>query len=134
MSEIGFGAWGIGGAADALPTYGPSNDHESKQAIRRAFDLGVKLYNTAELYGYGHSERLIGAVFRGVRAEAIIATKAGLLDSSGAQDFTAQHLQESLKGSLRPLRTDYVDLFQLHSPPTDLLREQPGILSLLQSL
>ena len=67
VSEIGFGAWGIGGVANGTIGYGPTDDRESLRALHRALELGVTFYDTADLYGYGHSEQLLGEAFRGVR-------------------------------------------------------------------
>ena len=81
VSEIGFGAWGIGSDKGA-PAYGPTDDQESKAALRKAYDLGVNFYDTSDFYGSGHSERLIGESLKDVRSSVVIATKVGLLDSN----------------------------------------------------
>jgi len=133
VSEIGFGAWGIGGPADGSPAYGPTDDAESKLALRTAYDLGITFYDTSDLYGYGRSERLIGETFADVREKIVIATKVGLLDINDTADFSPSHIRSSLEGSLNRLRTDYVDLYQLHSPPIELL-EQDDVLSTLEAL
>ena len=65
MSEIGFGAWGIGGSKGGAKAYGPTDDGESRLALQAAFDRGITFYDTSSLYGYGHSEELIGEVFAG---------------------------------------------------------------------
>ena len=134
VSEIGFGAWGIGGVANGAIAYGPTDDQESKRALRRAYHLGVNFYDTSGLYGYGHSERLIGEVLKDVRDRVIITTKVGFLDADGAQDFSPKHIRQSLAASLKRLQTDYVDLYQLHSPPIDALGRDESILSALRSL
>lgn len=134
VSEIGFGSWGIGGNVNGAIAYGPTDDHESKLALRRAFELGVTFYDTSDFYGFGHSEYLIGQVLREVRSQIIIATKVGLIDASGAQDFSPQHIRKSAEASLRRLQTDYIDLYQLHSPLIDVLQQDDRILSTLQSL
>ena len=77
VSEIGFGAWGIGGSSKQAAAYGPTDDEESTRALRRAFDLGVTFYDTADLYGDGQSERLIGAAFKDLRPRVVIASKVG---------------------------------------------------------
>jgi len=76
VSEIGFGGWAVGGNRFGN-SYGPTDDAESIRAIRRAFDLGCNFFDTADVYGHGHSEELIGAALAGVRPQAIIATKVG---------------------------------------------------------
>src|SRR5215467_12292756 len=80
VSDIGFGCWAIGGPfmldgkADG---WGPVNDDESVAAIRRALDLGISLFDTADVYGTGHSEHVLGRALAGRRDEAVIATKFG---------------------------------------------------------
>ena len=128
VSEIGFGGWGIGGAAEGAVAYGATSDGESLASLRRAYDLGITFYDTAPLYGYGHSERLMGEAFSGVRSNVLIATKAGLLDAQDRQDFSVAHLERSLEESLGRLRTDYVDLFLLHSPPLESIAENRPLL------
>lgn len=134
VSEIGFGAWGIGGDVNGSVAYGPTDDKESRRALQRAFELGIRFYDTADFYGYGHSEELIGQVLKDVRSQVVIATKVGLLDATGRHDFTRRHIKHSIEGSLRRLGTDYVDLYQLHSPPIDALDgEVLATLQLLQT-
>lgn len=134
VSEIGFGAWGIGGNVNGAVAYGPTDDAESKAALRRAFELGITFYDTADFYGFGHSEQLIGEALKDVRPQVIVATKVGLLDASGAQDFSSQRIRRSIEASLKRLQTDYVDLYQLHSPSMETLVQEDKILSVLQSL
>jgi aryl-alcohol dehydrogenase-like predicted oxidoreductase len=76
VSEIGFGGWAIGGNAYGN-SYGPTDDAESRRAVRRAYELGCNFFDTADVYGHGHSERLLGAALRDVRDKVIIATKVG---------------------------------------------------------
>jgi aryl-alcohol dehydrogenase-like predicted oxidoreductase len=128
VSEIGFGAWAIGGAADAGGTplgWGRANDDESLAAIRRARDLGVTFFDTANSYGFGRSESLLGIVLSRKRQDAVIATKVGVVrDADGRvrKDFSLEHIMHAVDGSLRRLRTDYIDLYQLHNPTIDDLR------------
>ncbi len=114
VSEIGFGTWGLGGNS-----YGPVDDTESKKALNFAFEKGVSFYDTSDLYGTGHSEELLGEVFKDVRDRVIIATKGGTLPHTGfymPQDFSVKHFKNALEESLRRLKTDYIDLYQMHSP------------------
>jgi aryl-alcohol dehydrogenase-like predicted oxidoreductase len=128
VSEIGFGAWAIGGVADAGGTplgWGRANDDESLAAIRRARDLGVTFFDTADSYGYGRSESLLGIVLARKRQDAIIATKVGVVrspDGRARKDFSREHISHAVDGSLRRLRTDYIDLYQLHNPTLDDLK------------
>ncbi|GFO68515.1 aldo/keto reductase [Geomonas limicola] len=134
VSEIGFGAWGIGGTTGDARAYGPTDDAVSARALKKAFDLGVTFYDTAALYGYGHSEELIGETLAPVRDRIVISTKVGYLDFSGKQDFSPAHIRRSLEQSLRRLKTDYVDLFQLHDPAIELLTPDGEVLSTLRQL
>jgi len=134
VSEIGFGAWGIGGLVQDSSAYGPTDDKVSQQALVAAFDAGVTFYDTAALYGYGHSEELIGKTFRAVRDQIVLSTKAGYVNFSGVQDFSPDYLRTSLEGSLRRLQTEYVDVFQLHDPPIDLLKNDNTIMATLEKL
>ena len=130
-SEIGFGAWGIGGSASGTISYGPADDAESTRALHLAFESGVTFYDTSDSYGAGHSERLIGAAFRNRRRRIVIATKAGFVSPRGDQDFSPAHLRRALTGSLERLQTDYIDLYQLHNPPPEcLMAENPTLATL----
>lgn len=123
VSEIGFGTWGIGGTAGGSVAYGATDDAQSRRALRRALDLGITFYDTSDFYGFGHSEDLLGEIFSAVRDRVVIATKGGLLDAAGTVDVSPGHLRRALEGSLRRLRTDYVDLYQLHSPSLDAVHD-----------
>jgi len=115
VSEISFGAWAIGG------TWGKVDDRESLAALHRAIDLGVNFIDTADVYGDGHSERLVGQLVR-ERSETIrVATKAGRrLSPHTADGYNKRNLTGFIERSLRNLRTDCLDLVQLHCPPTDV--------------
>jgi aryl-alcohol dehydrogenase-like predicted oxidoreductase len=128
VSEIGFGAWAIGGTAEAsgMPIgWGRSSDDESLAAIRRARELGVNFFDTADSYGFGRSESLLGIVLSRYRKDVVIATKVGVVRSSTGQlrkDFSRNHIFLAVDGSLKRLRSDYIDLYQLHNPSLDDLR------------
>ena len=134
VSEIGFGSWGIGGIVRDSSAYGTTDDQISRRALEAAFEAGVTFFDTAALYGYGHSEELIGETFHKVRDRIVISTKAGYVDFSGAQDFSPGYLRRSLKESLRRLQTGYVDVFQLHDPPIDLLEKDDSIMDMMEKL
>ena len=119
---------------DGAIAYGPTDDQESKVALRRAYDRGVNFFDTADLYGYGHSERLVGDTLKDVRSNVIIATKAGFLGANGDKDFSTKHIRRALEASLKRLQTDYVDLYQLHSPSIEMLEEDDSILHLFRDL
>ena len=122
VSEVGFGAWAIGGNAFGN-SYGPTDDAESTRAIRRAFELGCNFFDTADVYGHGHSETLLGAALHDVRDQVFIATKAGgnFYNRDIRMDFTPGYLRFAVERSLERLRTDHIDLLQLHNPPINLI-------------
>ena len=122
VSEIGFGAWAIGGNVFGN-SYGATDDAESTRAIRRAFGLGCNFFDTADVYGHGHSETLLGAALHDVRDQVFIATKAGgnFYNRDIRMDFTPGYLRFAVERSLERLRTDHIDLLQLHNPPINLI-------------
>jgi aryl-alcohol dehydrogenase-like predicted oxidoreductase len=142
VSEIGFGGWAIGGAMDVagFPVGWPNTtDEDSLNAIRRAYELGVNFFDTADIYGHGRSESLLGLVLSRRRKDIVIATKVGNVKTSIGEhrkDFSRQHIFYAIDGSLRRLRTDYVDLYQLHNPTiADLEREEiQEAMEMLQAL
>lgn len=151
VSEIGFGAWAIGGNAYGN-SYGPTDDGESKRAVRRAYELGCNFFDTADVYGHGHSEAVLGEALQDVRDQVIIATKVGgnfynrdihpllrdrigeavgqpldeiapgaLLPVTHDATFTPAYLRFAVERSLERLRTSWIDLLQLHNPPINLI-------------
>lgn len=130
VSAIGFGTWGLGG-----DSYGPVDDDLSHRVLRAAFERGVTFYDTSDLYGAGHSERVLGAALEDVRDRVVICSKVGLLPHSGfamPMDFSPAHLRDGLAASLDRLRTRWIDVYLLHSPELDLLRRDPEILETLR--
>lgn len=160
VSEIGFGCARIGGVFQG------STREESLRTLRQAFDGGVTLYDTADMYAQGESEALVGMAFCGRRKDVVIVSKVGyclpaqrrvasvvkpllrpLVRRLGIrraqlpgsvrgtlnQDFSPAYLTSAVEGSLRRLRTDYLDVLQLHSPPSDVL-ERGEFLSPLEAL
>lgn len=115
VSEVSFGSWAIGSA------WGQVDDQESIAALHTAIDHGVNFIDTADVYGDGHSERLIAQVLK-ERGETIyVATKAGRrLDPHVADGYNAENLARFIERSLRNLDTDCLDLVQLHCPPTEV--------------
>jgi aryl-alcohol dehydrogenase-like predicted oxidoreductase len=126
VSEIGFGAWGIGGDRFE-PAYGPTDDKISRSAIRRALELGVTFFDTADIYGHGHSEALIGKELSTWphRDQVTVATKGGInfyrLGEVPELDFTPYGIAHAVEQSRIRLRQDTLDLYLLMNPPLDLL-------------
>ena len=126
VSVIGFGAWGIGGYNEITGTgYGPTNDNNSLAALERAWDLGCNFVDTADSYGVGHSEEVLGKFMKGRRDKVILATKFGHwpeFDDKGNRIYlppTPEHVRRYLEASLTRLQTDYIDLYQWHSADLD---------------
>jgi aryl-alcohol dehydrogenase-like predicted oxidoreductase len=128
VAALGLGTWAMGGpfwSGDQPCGWGPSDDEESTRALRRAFELGVTLYDTSDAYGTGHAEELLGRTFANARDKVQFATKWGnTIDSNTKQltgeDATPQYQRKALTESLRRLRTDYVDVYQLHLSGLDI--------------
>jgi aryl-alcohol dehydrogenase-like predicted oxidoreductase len=133
VSEIGFGAWGIGGWSEGELSYGHVSEKQALEAINAALDHGITFFDSSPLYGLGRSELLIGQATNHCRDRVVIATKVGLENYQSAADFTPKSMRRSLEGTLRRLGTDYVDLLQLHDPDVALLRRRPEILETLES-
>ena len=112
VSSVSFGAWAIGG------TWGTVDDGESMAALHRALDLGVNFFDTADVYGDGHSERLLARLHAERSEPFYVATKAGRrLQPHVAQGYTLAALSGFVERSLVNLRRDALDLLQLHCPP-----------------
>ncbi|MGW3350200.1 aldo/keto reductase [Nonomuraea rubra] len=122
VSAIGFGAWAIGGpfTSGGKPAgWGEVDDHESIAAVRRALELGITFFDTADVYGTGHSERVLSRALAGRRDEVVIATKFGNVFDAGTRTVTGRDLspgyvRRACQASLERLGTDRIDLYQLH--------------------
>lgn len=126
-SSLGLGCWAIGGtwrdSAGNPLGWGRTDDDESIRAVRRAIELGVTFFDTADVYGAGHSERVLGRAITGHRDDLQIGSKWGnLFDESsgtmGGQDTSPEYVRPALLASLDRLGTDYLDVFQLHPQPS----------------
>jgi aryl-alcohol dehydrogenase-like predicted oxidoreductase len=133
VSEIGFGAWGIGGD-HGVPAYGPTDDKESLRALDAALKGGINFFDTSNLYGNGHSEKLLGEAFAGQRDRVVLSTKAGFTGAGDQQDFSGLAIRASVESSLRRLRTDHVDVLLLHNPAPERLRENNELWATLDLL
>ncbi|WP_248925010.1 aldo/keto reductase [Paenibacillus hamazuiensis] len=124
VSPVGFGCWAIGGPfwLDGLPDgWGEVDDDESIRAIELALELGINFFDTADAYGTGHSEEVIGRALKGRRHEAVIATKFGFTYDAATRnvytkvDVSPDYIRSACEASLRRLATDYIDLYQIHA-------------------
>jgi aryl-alcohol dehydrogenase-like predicted oxidoreductase len=115
VSTISFGAWAIGG------TWGTVKDNDSMAALRRALEGGVNFFDTADVYGGGHSEQLLARLKKDTGASFYVATKAGRgLNPHVADGYTKKNLTAFVERSMKNLATDAIDLLQLHCPPTEI--------------
>ena len=125
VSAIGYGCWEIGGG------YGHFDENEVVAAVQRALDLGINLFDTAEGYGYGQSERLLGKALGARRKEAIVVTKFGIYRPEGEwqRDSRRETALAAIDRSLKALGTDYVDVYLIHWPDRETpLEESMGAL------
>jgi len=119
VSGIGFGAWAIGGGAMIGTTsigWGDSDDAVSVKAIHAALDAGINFFDTADIYGLGHSEELLGKTIS-TNKETLIASKAGNVSREGkfTTDYSKEHILLACEQSLKRLRRETIDYYQLHS-------------------
>lgn len=129
VSEIGFGAWQIGGA------WGDVSEEDGRAALNAALDAGVTFIDTADVYGDGRSEKIIADVLKSRSGERpMVATKAGRrLSPHVADGYTKANLESFIDRSLKNLQIDSLDLVQLHCPPTEVLY-RPEVFDALDEL
>lgn len=119
ISVIGFGAWGIGGpamAGDVPIGWGNVDDTESENAVLRSLELGINFFDTADFYGLGHSEEILGRLLKG--KDVFIATKVGHhMNDDGTinMDYSKKYILSACEKSLKRLKRDVIDVYQLHS-------------------
>ena len=145
---MGLGCWGIGGAFKHLQgmtsAYGHVKDEDSIRAIQKGIDMGVTLFDTANAYGCGRSERVLGKIIKDYRDDIVLATKFGRVwnfeypDSSipcqiVGDDVSPDSIRQACEDSLKRLQTDYIDIYQLHLGNMSV-EEVPNVLSTLDSL
>lgn len=110
VSRICFGCWALAGGLN----WGDQDDADSHAALNAAFDAGITFFDTAEAYGDGYSEHILGKTLGHVRDDIVIATKVSV------ENYTPEKLRTSCENSLRQLNTSYIDLYQLHWPHPDI--------------
>lgn len=122
VSPLGLGCWAIGGPfyyGDKADGWGQTDDNESIRAIHRALELGITFLDTADCYGVGHSEEVIGRALEGKRQNVVIATKFAHFGNEATKtlhgvNLSPAYIERACEASLKRLRTDYIDLYQLH--------------------
>lgn len=122
ISALGMGCWAIGGpfwSGDNAVGWGKIDDSESIRAIHKALELGVTFFDTADVYGAGHSERVLAKALEGKRDQVVIATKFGNMFNEDTKHITGsdaspEYIRQACDASLKRLNTDYIDLYQFH--------------------
>ncbi len=122
VSPMGFGCWAIGGpfwAGETPAGWGEVDDDESVRAIHTALDLGLTFFDTADVYGAGHSERVLSRALNGKRQRVVIATKFSNKFDEGSKQITGSdaspaYIRQACEASLKRLNSDYIDLYQFH--------------------
>lgn len=128
VSEIGFGAWAIGG------DWGYVSEEDALSALHAAIDSGINFIDTADVYGDGRSERIIARLLKERQEKIFVATKAGRrLNPHVAESFTRENLTAFVERSLRNLNVETLDLVQLHCPPTQVFY-MPEVFGILDDL
>lgn len=116
VGEVGFGAWALGG------DWGEVDERDGIAAVERAVAAGVNLFDTADVYGAGRSEEILGRVI-GARDDVLIATKVGRPELDDPATYSWESVRRRCEASLQRLRREVIDLYQLHTPPTDVLAD-----------
>jgi len=139
VSEIGFGAWAIGGTSEAAGTqwgWGQTPEADAILAIQRARELGVNFLDTADVYGNGRSEEILGKALGPDWKDVYVASKVGnvIRHERSAKDWSREHLVRSCEASLKRLKKEVIDLYQLHNPDVYDIRhaDWPETMELLQ--
>lgn len=117
LTVVGFGAWAIGGPWQW--GWGSVDDKESIEAIHSALENGINWIDTAAVYGFGHSEKVVAQAVKGIRDKVFIATKCGMVnDGTGNAIFNndPESIRKECEESLRLLNVDQIDLYQIHWP------------------
>ncbi len=125
-----MGCFGIGGPFmrpdGSYLAYGKVKDEESIKTVHRAIELGINIFDTADVYGVGRSEKVLGKALKGYRDDVVIATKFGNVfedgnpKSLGEKNTSPEYIRSAVESSMRRLQTDFIDIYQLHSSQHDL--------------
>lgn len=139
VSEIGFGSWAIGGISEDAGEqwgWGETPESEALAAVQRARDLGVNFFDTADVYGHGRSEEILGKALGSDWKDVLVASKTGnvVRHGKGGKDWSREHITKSCEASLKRLKKDVIDVFQLHNPSAYDIRhaDWPETMELLQ--
>ena len=129
LSALGMGCFGIGGPFmrynGAYLAYGKVKNEESIKTVHRAIELGITVFDTADIYGVGRSEKVLGKALKGYRDDVVIATKFGSVFQEGnphtpdKKNTSSDYIRHAVESSMRRLQTDFIDIYQLHSSQHD---------------
>ena len=143
VSALGLGCWPIGGEMQLFgrpDSYGKVDDAESIRAIRAALAEGITFFDTADCYGGGHSETVLGEALRGTSSEVVVATKGGFIFDESTRNIHGEshdpaYYRSACENSLRRLRREVIDLYQVHlwSVPEDVIEPILGELEQLKT-
>lgn len=120
VSQIGFGTWPIAGSG-GITGYGSCASETAKETIKAALAGGITLFDTADVYGDGFAESLLGELLLSTREDVIICTKGGWDLAQAGPNFTSDFLRSRVEASLSRLRSTYIDVYLLHNPPAHLI-------------
>jgi aryl-alcohol dehydrogenase-like predicted oxidoreductase len=129
ISALGMGCFGLGGpfmrSNGTYLAYGKVNDEDSIKTVHRAIELGINVFDTADVYGVGRSEKVLGKALKEYRDDVVIATKFGSVFEEGnprtpsAKNTTPEYIRKAIEASMKRLQTDFIDIYQLHSSQHD---------------
>lgn len=131
-NRIGFGTWPLSGDKNGTVSYGKVNEKDSEESLITAYQNGINVYDTSNFYGFGYVESLLGNVFKSVRNKIVIITKGGFINES-SQNFDSDYLNICFLKSLLRLKTNYVNVYMLHSPSFDVLSNK-NVINFLTTL
>ena len=115
VSKICFGTWNLSPSTKKFKSPNTTSIKQSIELLRFAFEKGVNFFDTADIYGEGIGEKILGNAFKGIRKKIYITTKAGVLNEKNHTDFTKKYIQYKISKSLKNLETEYLDGFQFHN-------------------
>jgi aryl-alcohol dehydrogenase-like predicted oxidoreductase len=135
VPALGIGTWALGGDWEfegRSAGWGPVDDDESVAAVRAAYDGGVRFVDTADVYGCGHAERVVGRAIAPFRDDVVLATKVGLVfdevtRTGAGSDLSAAHIRKACDESLRRLGVDHIDVYQIHPGGADARQAQEAV-------
>ena len=115
ISKICFGTWNLSPSTKKFASPTTSSPSQSIKLLRYALDKGINFFDTADIYGEGIGERILGKAFENLRKNIIVITKSGVLNERNETNFSKKYVEKKIKKSLLNLNTDYLDGYQFHN-------------------